>query len=75
MQIVGTGAALSSRLIPRNNFAGTANQTVLLNAMLNVVNTVTYPFANPADPIILSYGAPVQASVNLMRQSTTCGCS
>lgn len=72
LQIVGTGTAISSRLIPRNNFLGTTNQTALLNAMLNVVETVTYPFATPADPIILSYGAPVQASINPMRHSTAC---
>ncbi|KAF7972996.1 hypothetical protein HWV62_16490 [Athelia sp. TMB] len=58
-EVVGLSTAISSRLIPRSNFLGTANQTQLLNALLNVVKTVTYPFAT-LNPALLSYGAPIQ---------------
>lgn len=60
-QLVGLGTAIGSRLIPRSNFLGSANQTTLLNAILNVVQTVSFPFAS-LNPLLVSYGAPVQVS-------------
>lgn len=67
---MGLGTAIGSRLILRANFLGTANQTALLNALLSVVNMVTYQFATP-NPLLLSYGAPVQVRLSFFQISSS----
>ena len=58
-ELVGLGTAVGSRLIPEANFVGESNQEQLLDAMMQVVNTVGQPF--PLDqPLLYTYGAPVQ---------------
>ncbi|PWN86912.1 FAD-binding domain-containing protein [Acaromyces ingoldii] len=58
-ELVGLGTAIGSRLIPTANFVGAANQQTLLDALMNVVNTVEQPFPL-AEPLLYTYGAPLQ---------------
>lgn len=62
-ELVGLGTAIGSRLIPRANFIGSTNQNALLNALLDVSKTVTFPFQ--LNPSLLGYGAPLQVGFDL----------
>lgn len=58
-ELVGLGTAIGSRLIPTTNFQGSSNQEALLDALMNVVNTVENPFPLQ-QPLLYTYGAPLQ---------------
>lgn len=59
---VGLGTALGGRLIPSSQFDGADNQAALLDALNAVQDMITWPTRSP-DPLLLTYGAPLQILV------------
>ncbi|GAA98119.1 uncharacterized protein L969DRAFT_93269 [Mixia osmundae IAM 14324] len=59
-ELVGLGTAIGSRLIPRANFQGSANQATLTATIVKIANLVNLPAILKGSPLLYTYGAPLQ---------------